>query len=54
VIIEILFIMDMFLLGLTMWPSGPAAPYPWAPWVLVFIALLLLGLHDFAGGVMSR
>ncbi len=46
-ILEILFVMDMFLWGLSCFPF--AAPYAGARPFLAWFAVLLLGLHDFAG-----
>lgn len=49
-IIEILFVVTMFLWFLTLLPFPPIEPYRSAAWVwLAFVAALLLGLAVFAG-----
>ncbi len=46
-ILEILFVVDMFLWFLSCLPVPQAAPYGWASNWLAFIAVLLLGLFLF-------
>jgi hypothetical protein len=47
-IIEILFIMTMFLWFLSSLPYPALAPYARVPTYLAFVAVLLLGLYLFA------
>jgi hypothetical protein len=51
VIIEILFIMTMFLWGLTCIPHPSLAPFAWSNGLLAWIAVLLLGLAFYAPGL---
>lgn len=46
-ILEILFVVCMFLWFLSCLPVPAAAPYTWASSWLAFIAVLLLGLFIF-------
>jgi hypothetical protein len=49
-IIEILFVVTMFLWFLALLPFQPVEPYrPYATTWLAFVAILLLGVHVFAG-----
>lgn len=50
-IIEILFIMTMFLWFLTSLPHPALAPFSPASAYLAFVAVLLLGLYVFAPGL---
>jgi hypothetical protein len=50
-VLEILFVVDMFLWFLTNLPVPQAAPYGWASGWLGFIAVLLLGLFIFVPGL---
>ena len=45
--VEILFLVDMFLWGLSALPA--AAPYASVRPILAWIAVALLGFHDFVG-----
>ncbi len=49
-VVEILFIVDMFLWGIAAIPVAAVAPYAAARPFLAWFAVLLLGLHIFAGG----
>lgn len=49
-IIEILFVITMFLWFLTILPVPQLAPFGWAGSILAFIAVLLLGLMIFWSG----
>lgn len=50
-ILEILFIMTLFLWFLTSLPFPPLAPYSSASNYLAFVSVLLLGLYLFAPGL---
>jgi hypothetical protein len=50
-VIEILFIMTMFLYFLSILPVPQVAPFGWAGNWLAFIAILLLGLYIFMPGI---
>jgi hypothetical protein len=50
-IVEILFVVDMFLWFLTCLPVRQAQEYNWASSWLGFIAVLLLGLFLFVPGL---
>lgn len=49
-IIEILFVVAMFLWLLTLLPFPPLAPYAPANAFLAFVCVLLLGIQTYAGG----
>lgn len=46
-IIEILFVVDMFLWFLSLLPFPAVEPYGRASWFLAFVAVLLIGLYIF-------
>lgn len=50
-VLEILFIMDMFLWFLVNLPVPQITPFNWASSWLAFIAVLLLGLFIFVPGL---
>ena len=50
-IIEILFIMTVFLWFLSILPVAPATQFSWANSWLAFVAVLLLGLFIFLPGM---
>lgn len=50
-VLEILFVVCMFLWFLTNLPVPQAAPFNWASGWLAFIAVLLLGLFIFMPGM---
>lgn len=50
-IVEILFVVTMFLWLLTLLPFPPLAPYAGAYQFLAFVAVLLLGLFIFTPGI---
>ena len=50
-IIEILFVVTLFLWFLTNLPVPQAVPYSWAGNWLAFIAVLLLGIFLFVPGL---
>ncbi len=51
--VAILFVVFMVFWGLSCFPSGPVANYPWAPWGLAFLCVALLGWAVF-GGIAYR
>lgn len=52
-VLEILFVVDMFLWFLSCLPVPAVAPYGWASNWLGFIAVLLLGLFVFMPGLRA-
>jgi hypothetical protein len=50
-VIEILFVVCMFLWFLTCLPVPQVGPFSWASTWLTFIAVLLLGLYLFMPGL---
>lgn len=50
-ILEILFVVDMFLWGLTVLPVAQLEPFRWSSGVLAWIAVLLLGLSIYGMGL---
>ena len=51
-IIEILFVVAMFLWLLTLLPFPPLAPYAPAQSFLAFVCMLLLGIQIYAGSLV--
>jgi hypothetical protein len=51
-IIEILFVVAMFLWFLTSLPFEPLAPYSRAQPFLAFVCVLLLGIQIYAGSMV--
>lgn len=50
-VLEILFVVCMFLWFLTNWPVAAMNQFQWAGSWLAFIAVLLLGLYLFVPGI---
>lgn len=50
-ILEILFVVVMFLWFLTILPLPPMAPFAASSWYFAFVSVLLLGLYIFLPGL---
>ena len=50
-VLEIIFVMTMFLWFLTVIPHPSVAPFSWAGGILAFIAVLILGIFLFVPGL---
>lgn len=50
-VVEILFVVTLFLWFLSILPVPPVAQFGWAPSWLAFIAVLLLGVFIFMPGM---
>ena len=53
-IIEILFVVDMFLWFLTVLPVAQLDPFRWSNAIFAWIAVLLLGLSFYGTGLGIR